>query len=127
MSASRVPANCERCGAAHNPWGVHADEGATRYEIWVTETGSVESALTVGRNAAASEREARRRFASQLERFVAEEGPSTLRRPTVVLRLEFDADSESGPGYGPLGSPEHLHRSLGELIDLALDDFSRRP
>lgn len=67
------------------------------------------------------------RFASQLQQFVAEERPSRLQNPAIVLRLEFDDDSESGPGYGPLSAAEHLHRSLSELIDLALDDLSRRP
>jgi hypothetical protein len=129
MSAWLVPTNCEYCGAAHNPWGAHAREGATVYEIWVAETGSVESALTVGRGAGVSEREARRRFASDLERFVTEECPSTLRQPTVFLQLAFDADAESGSGlgYGPLFAPEHLRRSLSELIDLAIDDLSMRP
>jgi hypothetical protein len=111
----------------HNPWGVHAGEGATRYEIWVTEAGSVESVLTVGRGAGVSESEARMRFARQLERFVSEERRSRLQNPAVVLRLEFDEASESGPGYGSLSAPEHLHRSLSELIDLALDDLSGRP
>lgn len=110
-------------GAAHGRWGVHAGEGATVYEIWVAETDSVESALTVGGDAGFSESEARRRFASQLELFVADECASTLWGPTVVLHLEFDPDTESGPGYGPLAAPEHLHRSLGELIELALLDL----
>jgi hypothetical protein len=127
MPAWRVTTNCEHCGAAHNPWGAHARAGATVYEIWVAETGSVESALTVGRGARVSEREARRRFATDLERFVTEECPSTLRKPTVFLQLAFDADAESGLGYGPLFAPEHLHRSLSELIDLAMDDLSLRP
>jgi hypothetical protein len=91
----------------------------------------VESVLRIGRDARASERQARRRFASELKRFVAEEEcPSTLKRQTVMLHLSLDSDTESespGLGYGPLFAPEHLHRSLGELIDLALNDLSRRP
>jgi hypothetical protein len=83
--------------------------------------------LTLDRDAGTSERVARRRFASQLERFVAEDYRSALQDPTVVVRLELDADSESGPDYGPPSAPEHLHRTLGELIDLALDDLSLRP
>jgi hypothetical protein len=126
MSAWCVLKTCERCAAAHGPWGVHAGDGATVYEIWVTETGSVESALTVCRDVGVSERMARRRFASRLERFINEEHRLTLRRPTVALHLEFDATTESGPGYGPLAAPEHLYRSLGELIDLALEDLSAR-
>jgi hypothetical protein len=122
---------CERCGDVHNPWGVHAGQGDRAYEIWVTATGSVESVLRIGRDARASERQARRRFASELKRFVAEEEcPSTLKRQTVMLHLSLDSETESespGLGYGPLFAPEHLHRSLGELIDLALNDLSRRP
>lgn len=128
MPAWRVPANCKRCGAVHNPWGVHAVEVETRYEIWVSETGSVESTLVVDPDAGVSESEARMRFASQLERFLAREHyPPRLWESTVMLRLGFDADSESGPGYGPLSAPAHLHHSLGEFVDLALDDLSRRP
>ena len=128
MPAWRVPPNCERCGAVHNPWGVHAGERETRYEIWVTETDSVESTLAVDRDAGISVSEARMRFASQLERFLAQEDlPPRLWESTVMLRLGFDADSESGPGYGPLNAPEHLCRTLGEFVDLALDDLSRRP
>jgi hypothetical protein len=127
MSAWPVPTNCERCGAAHGPWGVHAGAGATVYEIWVAATGSVESALTVGRHTGASEHAARRRFAKQLQRFVAEEPRATLQQPTVTIHLEFDADTWSGPGFGPLGAPDHLHRTVGELIDLALVDLSPRP
>jgi hypothetical protein len=119
--------SCERCGAAHGPWGVHAGEGVTVYEIWVADTGSVESALTVCRDVGVSEHEARTRFANRLKSFVGREGPLTLRQPTVVLHLEFDGTTESGPGYGPLAAPERLHRSLSELIDLALEDLSARP
>jgi hypothetical protein len=128
MPAWRVPANCERCGSVHNPWGVHAGDGETRYEIWVTETGSVESTMAVDRSADISESEARMRFASQLERFLAREDlPPRLWESTVMLRLGFDADSESGPGYGRLNAPEHLCRTLSEFVDLALDDLSPRP
>jgi hypothetical protein len=111
--------NCEWCGAAHNPWGAHAREGATVYEIWVDETGSVESALTIGGDAGVAEREARRRFARQLERLVIEECAATLRQPTA-----FQLDAESGFEYEPLFAPEHLHRPLSELIDLAWKDLS---
>jgi hypothetical protein len=128
MSPWRVSAKCDRCGAVHNPWGVHAGEEETRYEIWVTETGAVESTLTVDRDADVSESEARMRFTSQLERFLAGEYlPPRLWESTVMLRLGFDADSESGPAYGPVNAPEHLCRTLGEFVDLALDDLSRRP
>jgi hypothetical protein len=106
---------------------MHAGEGATVYEIWVADTGSVESALTVCRDVGVSEREARTRLANLLKRFVEGEGPLTLRQPTVVLHLEFDGTTESGPAYGPLAAPERLHRSLSELIDLALEDLSARP
>jgi hypothetical protein len=68
------------------------------------------------------------RFASQLDRFLAQQNlPPRLWEPTVMLRLGFNADSESGPGYGPLGAPDHLCRTLGEFVDRALDDLSRRP
>ena len=119
--------HCEVCGAAHGPWGTHGGRGATVYEMWVSETGSVRSALTVNPAAGASEPDARSRFARQLDRFVAVEPPSVLRAPAVVLHLEFDADAESEPGYGPLGAPERLHRSVGELIELALADLPRGP
>jgi hypothetical protein len=127
MPAWRVPTNCERCGAVHNPWGVHAGQGETRYEIWAPETGSVESTLAVDRDAGVSASEARMRFASQLERFLGEDPPPRLWESTVMVRLGFDADSESGPGYGTLHAPEQLCRTLGEFVDLALDDLSRRP
>jgi hypothetical protein len=107
---------------------VHAGQGETRYEIWATETGSVESTLAVDRDAGVSQSVARMRCASQLERFLArEDPPPRLWESTVMLRLGCDADSESGPGYGPLNAPEHLCRTLGEFVDLALDDLSRRP
>jgi hypothetical protein len=66
VTVPSVTMSCERCGAAHGPWGVHAGEGATVYEIWVADNGSVESALTVCRDVGVSEREARTRFANLL-------------------------------------------------------------
>jgi hypothetical protein len=98
MPAWRMPANCERCGAVHNPWRVHAGQGETRYEIWAAETGSVESTLAVDRDAGVSASEARMRFASQLERFLEEDPPPRLWESTVMVPLGFDADSESGLG-----------------------------
>jgi hypothetical protein len=56
-----------------------------------------------------------------------EDPPPRLWESTVMVRLGIDADSESGPGYGTLHAPEQLCRTLGEFVDLALDDLSRRP
>jgi hypothetical protein len=119
---------CTTLGESTHGKGVHAWQGETRYEIWATETGSIESTLAVDRDAAVSESEARMRFANQLECFLArEDPPPRLWESTVMLSLGFDADSESVLGYGTLDAPEHLCRTLGEFVDLALDDLSRRP
>lgn len=109
----------------HGPWGVHAPAAAITYAVWVTTEGSIEGALTVPSDGDRSAHAARRWFTSELERFVAEEPPTTLRMPVAVLQLGFDDDrTHSGPGYGPLGAPETVLRPLGELIGYALDDLS---
>jgi hypothetical protein len=122
-----VPTSCERCGAVHGPWGVHARDGASFYEIWIAEDGSIESVMTVSPGADLTEAEARRRFARHLDRFIAEESAPELSAPTVVLRLGLGPDGETGPGYGPLNAPQHLHRPLRELIDLARSDLQPKP
>ncbi len=116
---------CDRCGAVHGPWGTHAPADATTYEVWVTAAGTIEAALTVPLDDDTSAQAARRWFASQLERFAAEEHPLVLETPVAVLHLGFDAaDSHWGPGYGPLEAPADVLRPLGELVGRALDDLS---
>jgi hypothetical protein len=100
-----VLTKCDGCGAVHGPWGTHAPAAATTYEVWVAAAGTIEAALTVPLDDGTSGQAARRWFASQLERFVAEEHPSALETPVAVLQFGFDADSHWGAWLRALGGP----------------------
>jgi hypothetical protein len=117
---------CDRCGAVHGPWGVHSPADAITYAVWVTTEGSVEGALTVRPDNDRSAHAAREWFTSELERFAAEEPPTTLAMPVAVLQLGFDnARTHWGPGYGPMSAPAKVLRPLSDLVGHALEDLSR--